>query len=178
MCVGCGGDVCDLSNAQSELSVVMEFKNQDWVKNIAQADQHNLKKKHMDPNTAFPFQDDFSVRTIYGKNMAAQSKDQADGMGTKDANKNIEISDADNDISMLTSKTQDELLALLVQERRKSKSAAGNRVASGSMHLVSSLTANATPTGATRTAPVAAEGSSIPSSAGTKGRVNGRQGGK
>ncbi len=57
-----------LPNAQSELSAVMEFKNQDWVKNIAQADQHNLKKKHVDPNVAFPFQDDFSVGTIHGKN--------------------------------------------------------------------------------------------------------------
>jgi hypothetical protein len=33
-----------LPNAQSELSAVMEFKNQDWVKNIAQADQHNQKR--------------------------------------------------------------------------------------------------------------------------------------
>ncbi len=156
-----------LPNAQSELSAVKEFKNQDWVKNIAQANQHNLKKKHVDPNAAFPFQDDFSVGTIHGKNMAAQSKDQADGTGTKDVIKVIEISDTDDDISVLTSKMQDELLALLVQERHKSKPAAGNRVASGSMPLVSGLTANATPTRATWTAPVGAEGLSIPSSAGT-----------
>ncbi len=110
--------------------------------------------------------------------MAAQSKDQADGAGTKDATEVIEISDADDDISVLTSKTQDELLTLLVQERCKSKSAAGNRVASGSMPLISGLTADATPTGATGTALVAAEGLLIPSSAGTKGRVNGRPGGK
>ena len=106
--------------------------------------------------------------------MAAQSKDQADGAGTKDATEVIEISDADDDISVLTSKTQDELLTLLVQERCKSKSAAGNRVASSSMTLVRSLTANATPTGANRTAPVAAEGSQITPSAGTEGRVDGR----
>jgi hypothetical protein len=163
-----------LPNAQSELSAVMEFKNQDWVDNIAQADQHNLKKKHVDSNMAFPFEDDFSVGTIHGKNMAVQSKDQADGVGTKDATKFIKISNADDDISMLTSKTQDELLALLVQEQRKSKSAAGNRVAP----LVSGLTTNATPTGATGTAPVMAEGSSIPSSASTEGRVDGRLSGK
>ncbi len=30
-------------NAQSEFSAGMEFKNQDWVKNIAQADQTNIK---------------------------------------------------------------------------------------------------------------------------------------
>jgi hypothetical protein len=165
-------------NAQSELSAVMEFKHQDWVKNIAQADQHNLKKKHVDPNAAFPFQDDCSVGTIHGKNMATQSKDQADGMGTKDTTKFIKISDTDNDISVLTFKMHGKLLTLLVQERRKSKSAAGNRDASGSMPLVSSLTANATPTGATGTGPDAAERSSIPSSAGTKRRVDGRPGGK
>ncbi len=101
--------------------------------------------------------------------MAAQSKDQVDGMGTKDPTKFIKISDADNDISVvLTSKTQDELLTLLVQERCKIKSAAGNRVASGSMPLVSSLTVDATLIGAIRTAPIAAEGLSIPSSAGPK----------
>jgi hypothetical protein len=165
-------------NAQSELSAVMEFENQDWVKNIAQANQHNLKKKHVDPNAAFPFQDDFSVRTIHGKNMAAQSKDQADGMGTKNATNFIEISNTDNDIHVLTSKMQDKLLALLVQERHKSKSKAGNRIASSSMPLVSGLTANATPTRATGTAPIAIEGSLIPSSAGTEGRVDGRPGGK
>jgi hypothetical protein len=110
--------------------------------------------------------------------MAAQSKDHADGTETKDATKVIKISDADNDISVLTSKTQGELLAPLVQERHKSKSAAGNQIASGSMPLVSGLTANATPTGATGTAPVAAEGLSITSSTSTKGRVDGRPGGK
>jgi hypothetical protein len=31
-------------NAQSELSAVMESKNQDWVKNIAHADQTNVKR--------------------------------------------------------------------------------------------------------------------------------------
>jgi hypothetical protein len=92
------------------------------VKNIAQADQTNLTKKHVDPNAAFPFQDDYLVRTIHGKNMAAQSNKQEKGTGTKDA--------------------------------------------------------NATPTGAIGTAPVAAEGSTIPSSTGTKGRVDGRPGGK
>jgi hypothetical protein len=58
-------------NVQSELSAVMEFKNQDWVKNIAQADQTNIKKKHVNLNAAFPFQDDFSIGTIHGKNKAA-----------------------------------------------------------------------------------------------------------
>ncbi len=144
-------------NEQSELSAVMEFENQDWVKNIAQADQTNVKKKHVNPNTVFPFQDDFLVGTIHGKNAAAQSKDQVESTGTKDATEVIKITKNNNDISRLTSKTQDELLALLVQERHKSKSAVGNRVASSSKPPISGLTANATPTGATGTAPVAAE---------------------
>jgi hypothetical protein len=55
--------------------------------------------------------------------------------------------------------TQDELLALLLQERQKSKSAIGRRAASGTNTLVSGPTADATPAGETGTAPVAAEGS-------------------
>jgi hypothetical protein len=43
-----------LPNVQLELSAVKEFKNQDWVKNIAQVNQTNLTKKHVDPNEAFP----------------------------------------------------------------------------------------------------------------------------
>ena len=110
--------------------------------------------------------------------MAAQSNKQEKGTRTKDATAVIKITDDNDDINMLTSKTQDKLLALLVQERRKNKSAVGNRVASGSTPPVSSLTTNATPTRANGTAPVAAEGSTILSSTGTKGRVDGRPGGK
>jgi hypothetical protein len=167
-----------LPNVQLELSTVKEFKKQDWVKNIAQADQTNLTKKHVDPSSAFPFQDDFLVGTIHGKNMAAQSNKQEKGTGAKDATAVIKIIDDNNNISVLASKTQDKLLALLVQERRKNKFAVGNRVASGSTPPVSSLTANATPTRANGTAPIVAEGSTIPSSTGTKGRLDGRPGGK
>jgi hypothetical protein len=165
-------------NTQSELSAVMEFKNQDWVKNKVQADQTNVKKKHVGPNAAFPFQDDFSVGTIHGKYEAAQPKDQVEGTRAKDTTKVVEITKNDNHISMLTSKTQDELPTLLAQERSKSKSTVGTRVASGSESPVSGLTANATPTGVSRTAPVVAEGPSIPPSTGTKGRVDGRPGSK
>jgi hypothetical protein len=45
---------------QSKLLTVIEFKNQDWVKKLAQADT-NPPKKIVNPNAAFPFQDDFSV---------------------------------------------------------------------------------------------------------------------
>jgi hypothetical protein len=122
---------------------------------------------------AFPFQDDFSVGTIHRINMKPPSKDQ----GVEEA-KAIEILDNDDDVSVFTTKTQDELLALLLQERRKSKSAIGRRAASGTNPLVSGPTANVTPAGATGTAPIAAEGSQIPPSTVNKGRVNGGPVGK
>ncbi len=100
--------------------------------------------------------------------MKPPSKDQ--GMEEAEV---IEIINNDDDVSVLTTKTQDELLALLLQERRKSKSAIGCREASGTNPLVSGPTANATPAGATGTAPIAAEGSQIPPSTGNKYRVNG-----
>ncbi len=58
-----------LPNSRSELLVVIEFKNQDWVKILAQANDRAHKKKFVDPNAAFPFQDDFSAGTIHGTNM-------------------------------------------------------------------------------------------------------------
>jgi hypothetical protein len=155
-------------NSQSELSAGIEFKSQDWVKNLAQANANPPKKQFADPNAAFSFQDDFSAGTIHGTNMKPPLKDQ----GAEEA-KVIEIINNDNNGSILMTKTQDELLALLLQERRKSKSAIGRRAASGTNLLVSSPTANATPAGVTGTAPVAAEGSQIPPSTGNKGRVDG-----
>jgi hypothetical protein len=83
-----------------------------------------------------------------------------------------------DDISVHMSKTGEELLALLIQERHKSESTVGSRVASGSKRPASGLTADATPAGANGTAPVAAEGLQIPPSTGTEGRVNERLRGK
>jgi hypothetical protein len=60
-------------NSQSELSAVIEFESQDWVKNLTQADPP--KKQFADPNAAFAFQDGFSVGTIHGTNMKPPSKD-------------------------------------------------------------------------------------------------------
>jgi hypothetical protein len=152
---------------------VIEFKSQDWVKTLAQANANPPKEQFAHPNAAFPFQDNFSVETIHGTNMKPPLKDQ----GAEKA-KVIKIVDNDNNVSVLTTKTQDKLLTLLLQERWKSKSAIGCRAASGTNPLVSSPTANATPAGATGTAPIAAEGSQIPPSTGNKGRVNGGPVGK
>jgi hypothetical protein len=111
-------------------------------------------KKYVDPNAAFPFQEDFSVSTIHGTNTKPPSKDQG---GEKAAV--VEIVDDKDDVSFLTTKTQDKLLALLLQERQKSKSAIGCQAASGVDIRASGPTANATLARATGTAPVAAEGS-------------------
>ncbi len=140
------------SNSRSELLVVIKFESQDWVKNLAQADANPPKKQFADPNAAFPFQNNFSVGTIHGTNMKPPLKDQ----GAKKA-KAIKIADNNDDVSVLTTKTQDKLLALLLQERRKSKSAIGHWAASRTNSLVSGPTTDATPAGATGTAPVAAE---------------------
>jgi hypothetical protein len=154
---------------RSKLSAVIEFENQDWVKNLTQAGNSTPKKNFVNPNAAFPFQEDFSVGTIHGSNISKPpSKDK-----NEEEAEVIETEDNDDDVSILTTKTQDELLALLLQERRKSKSAIGRRAASGTDTLVSGPTADATPAGETGTAPVAAEGSQTSNSTGNEGRVDG-----
>jgi hypothetical protein len=165
------GQVVTLPKSVSEMSAVYKFESLDWVKNIVQTN-HNLKKKHVDPTAAFNFEEDFSVGTIHGKNDGVQAQTIS-----KDASEVIEVND-DDEVSLLSSKTKDGLAAPVVQEQSSSAHAAGNRVASGSTPPVIGLTANATPTGATGTVPVAAEGSSIPPSTGPEGSVDGRPGGE
>jgi hypothetical protein len=126
----------------------------------------------VNPTAAFSFEEDFSVGTIHGKNNTIHVQKIG-----KEATEVIELTD-DNNLSVLSSKTQDKLVALVVQERRRSMLAAGTWVASDSRPPVIGLTANATPAGATGVVPVAAEGSLILSSTGTNGSVNGRPGGK
>jgi hypothetical protein len=55
------------------------------------------------------------VGTIHGTNTKPPSKDQ----GTEKAAV-VEIVDDEDDVSVLTTKTQDKLFALLLQERQKS----------------------------------------------------------
>jgi hypothetical protein len=96
---------------------------------------------------------------------------------TKEYVKKYAVFGGGDDISVHMSKTREELLSLLIQERRKSESTIGSWVASGSKHP-SGLTADASPARANGTAPVAAEGSQITPSTGTEGRVNERLRGK
>ena len=93
---------------------------------------------------AFPFQDDFSVGTIHGANgtkspaaptseITAPTGSAAAGL-TCDQNATIEIFDNDMEDyeSLLTLKTQEELVALLVKDRRRIYASTGSWVASGS----------------------------------------------
>ena len=54
-------------------------------------------KQHVDPNVAFPFDDDFSVGTIHGVNAAKQP--------THNAGEVVKIQDDEDDVSVLTTKT-------------------------------------------------------------------------
>ncbi len=88
---------------------------------------------------AFPFQDNFLVGTIHGANAGTnRSTAQQAGSGKSNNKGVIEIldnEDGDN-VSVLTSKTQDELVALLVQARKQlSSTPIGSWVASGSNTL-------------------------------------------
>ncbi len=127
-------------HAQSEMAAVAEFESQDWVRDLLQATSNPAKEKtFVNPNVAFPFQDDFLVGTIHGANAGTNRSTAQQAGGGKSNNKGaIEILDnKDNDnVSVLTSKTQDKLVALLVQARRQLSSAPiGNRVASDSNTL-------------------------------------------
>jgi len=144
----------------SEMSAVVEFESLDWVQNIVQTNSQG-KKKHVDPMAAFNFEDDFSVGTIHGRNDEVST--QKVGAKVTEA---IEVVD-DDDVSVISSKTQDGLAA-----------AGGIRVASGSTPPVVGLTAETTPAGATGSAPVAEEGSLIPSGPGQVGSVVGGPGGE
>jgi hypothetical protein len=126
-----------LPHAQSEMAAVAEFENQDWVQDILQASfAQGATKLYVDPNVAFPFQDNFLVGTIHGANARPANSTNHQAENAKGNNEEvIKILDDkdDNDVSLLTTKTQDKLVALLVQTRKQlSGATVGSRVASGS----------------------------------------------
>ncbi len=153
------------------MPAVYKFESLDWVKDIMHA-EHNPTKKHVDPTAAFNFEEDFSVGTIHGKNNVIHTVTTGKGATTA-----IELSDDDN-VSILTSKTQDDTDALVEQEQRRSTRSPGDRVATGSRHSAIGPTADATPAGATGLGPVTAEGSQIPLHTGTDGSTVGGPGGQ
>jgi hypothetical protein len=85
--------------AMLEMSAITEFEQQDWVKYLMQGDHSSsTKKKHVKPNMAFPFQDNFSVGTIHGASLPpANSRTSSAASGT------IKVADDNDDINGLTS---------------------------------------------------------------------------
>ena len=125
------------SHAQSEMAAVAEFENQDWVQDILQTSSNATKEKaYVNPNFAFLFQDDFLVGTIHGANAGInESTPQQAASDNNETEGVIKILDNnnDNDVSVFTSKTQGELVALLVQAGKQlSGTSASSRVASSS----------------------------------------------
>ena len=120
---------------QSKMSAIAEFEEQDWVKLLSQdSSTQRPKKTHVDPNVAFPFQDDFLVGTIHGANVKMTIQETAAAPTATDV---VEIQDGNDEVSVLTSKTTCE---------GYSNATLGSWVASGS-NLVSGLTATPTESG-------------------------------
>ncbi len=135
-------------SAQSEMSAIAEFEQQNWVKLLTQDSRDQRPKKaHVDPNAAFPFQDDFSVGTIHGAKAKTPTQDTAVAPAAAEI---VEIQDNDNDVSVLTLKTT---------SKAQTDVAVGCWVASGS-NPVSGPAANSTQSG------TASGGSKDPTSAG------------
>jgi hypothetical protein len=136
------------------MAAIAEFKQQEWVQQLAQGSTiQTTTKQHVDPNVAFPFQDDFSVGIINGANAKTV---------TPDANKEVEIQDNGDNGSILTTKTAGDT---------QSKGIVGSQVASAP-NPVSGPTANSTQPGA------ASRGSEDPASVGPAGGAVGGQIGK
>jgi hypothetical protein len=142
-------------SAQSEMSAIMEFEQQDWVKLLLQdGNTQQPTKAHFDPNVAFPFQDDFSIGTIQGANKKAGAPSEATAPSATEC---VEIQDDKDDVSILSTKTSSETQSDVV---------IGSRVASGS-NPIAGPTANSTQPGA------ASEGLEDPASNGLAGRAVG-----
>jgi hypothetical protein len=114
----------------------VEFEQQDWVKLLLKdSGAQQPTKAHINPNVAFPFQDDFSIGTIHGANAKAATPSAAATPTTIEV---VEIQDDKDDDSVLTAKTT---------SKAQSKVAIGSRVASSS-NPVSGPTAISTQPGA------------------------------
>ncbi len=52
------------------MAAIKEFKQQDWVQQLTGGGSktNGTAKQHVDPNAAFPFDNNFSVGTIHGVN--------------------------------------------------------------------------------------------------------------
>ncbi len=105
------------------MSAIAEFEQQDWVKLLAQDNgEKRPKKAHVNPNAAFPFQDDLSVGTIHGTQTKSPTQGTAAALAAAEI---VEVQDDDDNVSVLSSKTTSEA---------QTDVAVGNRIATGSNH--------------------------------------------
>ena len=146
-------------SAQSEMSALAEFEQQDWVRFLAK-DNNNRQstRAHVSPNVAFPFQDDFSVGTKNGANVTNHSAEKVAAVKEADV---IEIQDDKDDVSVLTTKTH----------KDQTEDAVGSRIATGPNPVSG-------PTAAFTQAVTDTGGSEDPSSVGKAGGAAGRPMGK
>jgi hypothetical protein len=90
-----------LPRIQSEISAIVEFEQQDWMKLLTQDDQsQQVSRKHVDLNVAFNFQEGFLVDTIHRTN--ARSTNNPTAMGTTEI---VEIQDDEDGTNVLTANT-------------------------------------------------------------------------
>ena len=138
------------------MAAIAEFKQQDWVQQLTGGDKptNRAANQHIDPNVAFPFDNDFSVGTIHWANAAKQP--------TPTAGEVVEIQDNEDDVSVLTTKTGADNPPEVV---------VGSRATSGSNPVVG-------PTAAATQTETASGGSSDPASAGPAGGAAGGPVGK
>jgi hypothetical protein len=96
--------------ARTEKAAIEEFEEQDWVKQLTgrNSTTAGTGRKHVDPNVAFPFQDDFSVATIHGANATTKPV----------SNKVVELQDDKEDVSVKTTKTRAETNSEVVVSSR------------------------------------------------------------
>jgi hypothetical protein len=112
--------------AMTKMAAIAEFEQQDWVQHLTGGGStlHGTAKQHVDPNVAFPFEDNFSVGTIQGANTTAKPSSST-------VNKVVEIQDDEDDVSVLTTKTRAD---------NQSKVVVGSRAASGSNPVIGPTT--------------------------------------
>jgi hypothetical protein len=140
-----------------EMAAIAEFEQQDWVKQLTGGGSlpNGSAKQHVDPNVAFPFDDEFSIGTIHGANATTKPSPPA-------TNQVVEIQDDDDDVSILTTKTSADI---------QSKVVVGRQAASGSNPVVG-------PTAVPTQTTTASGGSPDPASAGPAGGAAGGPGGE
>jgi hypothetical protein len=143
--------------AMTEMVAIAEFEQQDWVQQLTGggSTSNMPARQHVDPNMAFPFEDDFSIGTIHGANANAKQSSPT-------VNEVVEIQDNKDEVSILTTKTIAD---------NQSEVVVGSRVASGSNPVIG-------PTAKSIQTKTASRGSTDPASASPAGRVAGGPVGK